>query len=76
MPIDDIFSQEFDDMMVSAMVNAREETLRAGVPVFYSDGAGGHIKETPDGRKYQIRFLPHAPGQANYEIVREIRNAA
>ena len=76
METDSIFSKEFHDTKVSAMVEAREETLRAGVPVFYGDGSGGYFKELRDGRKFQIRFVSNPPDGYNYEIVREIRSAA
>ena len=76
MATDSIFNKQFHDTMVSAMVDAREATLRAGVPVFYGDGSGGYVKEMPDGRKFQIRFISPASGESNYEIVREIRSAA
>ena len=72
----EFLSKEFHDAAVAAIADAVEETLRAGVPVFYSDGAGGYIKEMPDGRKFQIRFIPHAPGECNYEVVRELQSAA
>lgn len=75
MMIDDIFSKEFDDAIIAAVNAAREENLRAGVPVFYID-SGIDIMETPDGRKFEIRFIPHAMDEPNYEIVREIRSAA
>jgi hypothetical protein len=73
---DDIFSQEFHDTIVRAGIEARQETLRAGVPVCYLDVDGTNTIEMPDGRKFEIRFVSHAPGEPNYEIVREIRSAA
>ena len=76
MVIDDIFSQEFDDTVVAAGITAREETLCAGRPVFYTDHDGANTLETPDGRKFQIRFIPHAPGERNYEVVRQVQSAA
>ena len=73
---DDIFSQEFHDTIVRAGIEARQETLRAGRPVFFLDDDGTNTMEMPDGRKFEIRFIAHAPGQPDYEIVRQIRSAA
>jgi hypothetical protein len=28
--------------------------------------------EQPDGKRFEIRFRPGAPGEENYEIVREL----
>jgi len=71
----DIFSKEFDDAVRAAVKAACEENLRAGIPLFYRE-AGVDVKEMPDGRKFEIRFIPHVPDECNYEIVREIRSAA
>jgi hypothetical protein len=76
MTTDEFFGKEFDDAIVAAGNAAREETLRAGVPVFYSDDSGVYIKEMPDGRRFEIQFIPHAPGECNYQVVRELRSAA
>ena len=71
----DIFSKEFDDAVKAAVNAACEENLRAGIPLFYREG-GLDIKEMPNGRKLEIRFIPQAPGECNYEVVREVRSAA
>jgi hypothetical protein len=71
----DIFSKEFDDAFGAAVKAACEENLRAGVPIFYQEG-DIDVMEMPDGRKFETRFIPHAPDEQNYEIVREIRSAA
>jgi hypothetical protein len=34
--------------------------LRSGLPEFYVEDEGVDIMEAPDGRKFQIRFVPHA----------------
>ena len=73
--IDDIFSKEFDEAVVAAVRAACEENLRAGVPLFYREG-DLDVMEMPDGRRFETRFIPHAPGEQNYEVVREIRSAA
>jgi len=75
---DDIFSDEFDEAIRAAGARARRETLAAGVPVFYLDSASGlDIMEHPDGRKFEIRWVPGAPRDRNYEVLRELgKNAA
>jgi hypothetical protein len=73
MAIHDLFSEEFTAAVKAAIVHAREETLRAGVPIFYRDRkAGIEVMEQPDGRRFEIRSIPGAPGDRNYEVLREI----
>jgi len=73
----DIFSDEFHTAIVAAGTRARKETLDAGVPVFYRDaGSGLDLMEYPDGRKFEIRFVPDAPREHNYEVLREITRTA
>jgi len=72
----EFLSKEFDDAVVGAIADAVQETLRAGVPVFYKGENGLEIMQLPDGRRFQIRFIPHEMDQCNYEVVREIRSAA
>ena len=49
-----------------------QETLDA-VPIFFIDSASGlNIMEEPDGRKFEIRWVPGAPRDCNYEVVREL----
>jgi hypothetical protein len=72
---DYFFTKEFEDGVVSAGNEARLETLRAGIPVFYLE-SDLDIMEMPDGRKFEIRFIPHKLDECNYEVVREIRSAA
>lgn len=67
----DIHSEEFHRFVAEAGERARLETLAAGVPVFYLDD-GLDVMEQPDGRKFEIRWIPGAPGAENYEIVREV----
>jgi hypothetical protein len=73
----EFFSEEFDAAVVSAGARARKETLEAGVPVFYRDSVSGlELMEYPDGRKFEIRFVPNAPREHNYEVLREISRSA
>jgi hypothetical protein len=72
----DIFSDEFDAAVKAAIAKARQETLEAGVPLFYRDSASGvEVMEMPDGRKFEIRYLPGQPRDRNYEVLRELVRA-
>jgi hypothetical protein len=73
--------QFFDDQFKAAVrlagARARIETLQAGVPVFYRDTRRNlGIMEHPSGRKFEIRFLHDAPGDQNYEVLRELDETA
>ena len=68
----DFGSPEFRDAIRAATGKAFEETLAAGLPVFYIDSEGLNVMQLPDGRKFEIRWLPGAPSGENYEIVREV----
>jgi hypothetical protein len=70
---DQYFTQEFKDAIVVAGNRARLETLQAGVPVFYLDRERKlDIMEYPDGRKFEICFIPGAPRASNYRVIREL----
>lgn len=52
---------------------APEWTLARGVPVFYRDPQSKlEIMERPDGHRFEIRYISNAPGEQNYEVIREI----
>ena len=68
----DFRSTEFDDAVRAATHKAFEETLAAGLPVFYLDARGLNVMEYGDGRRFEIRWLPGAPSGENYEIIREL----
>jgi hypothetical protein len=72
----DFGSDEFDRAAYAAGRRAFEEALAAGVPVFYLDDEGLHVKELPDGRRFEIRWIPGGPAGANYEIIRELKARA
>ena len=73
----DFGSTQFDDAVRTATRKAFDETLAAGLPVFYVDRHGLNVMERGDGRKFEIRWLPGAPSGENYEVVRELTaNAA
>jgi hypothetical protein len=77
MEIGQFFDDEFKAAVRLAGDRARIETLQAGVPVFYRDTRRGlDILEHPRGRKYEIRFIDGAPGDRNYEVIRELDETA
>ncbi len=72
----DILSDEFAAQAAAAGDRARLDAL-ARVPVFYEDPQSGlDVMEQPDGRRFEIRFIPNAPGEQNYEVIREIAATA
>jgi hypothetical protein len=66
-------SSEFDEAVRAAGRRAFEATLAAGLPVFYLDRDGLNVMEEPDGRRFEIRWIPGAPSGSNYEILRELQ---
>jgi hypothetical protein len=76
MTTDEFFGENLDAAIVAAVEHAREETLRCGVPVFYRDETGLEVMEQPDGRKFEIRYIPGAPMDQNYAVLRELQTAA
>lgn len=71
------FDDEFKAAVKLAGAQARIDTLKAGVPVFYRDASQNlDIMEHPGGRKFEIRFRNGAPGDQNYEILRELDETA
>ena len=73
----DIFSEEFSRQAAEAGNNARLNLLKQGIPVFYRDETiNSYVMEQPDGRKFEIRYIPGALGDYNYEIIRELRHSS
>jgi hypothetical protein len=71
------FDEAFRAAIVAAGARARLDTLKAGVPVFYFDREQNlDIMEQPDGRKFEICFIPGAPRESNYRVIRELNQAA
>ena len=68
----DFGSPLFDDAVRAATRRAFDETLAAGLPVFYRDANGLSVMERGDGRIFEVRWTPGAPSGENYEIVREV----
>jgi hypothetical protein len=74
--LDDIFSDEFTAAVKTAIERGVAETLKAGVPIFYRETKTGlDVMEHPDGRRFQIQFIPEAPGDSNYEVLCELPSA-
>jgi len=69
-------SPEFDAAAYAAGHQAFLESLAAGLPVFYLDHDGVEVMELPDGRRFEIRWIPGAPSGQNYEVVRELKARA
>lgn len=73
----DILSPEFTRAAEAAWDGARDEALARGVPVFYRNhNSGIEIMEQPDGRRFEIRFIPGSPRGRNFEIIRELARSA
>lgn len=72
----DFMSPEFDEAVYQSGRRAFEATLAAGLPVCYTDDDNLEVMQLPDGRKFEIRWIPGAPSGANYEILRELTVAA
>jgi hypothetical protein len=64
-------SKEFDEAVRAAGHQAFLDTLAAGLPVFYTS-KGLNVMEQPDGRRFEIRWIPGAPSGENYEVIREL----
>jgi hypothetical protein len=69
----DFGTKEFDEAVRAAGHQAFLDTLAAGLPVFYRDDDGLNVMQYPDGRRFEIRWIPGAPSGENYEVIRELR---
>jgi len=69
-------SSEFHEAVRAGTRQAFEEALAAGLPVFYLDEDGRNVMEQPDGRRFEIRWIPGAPSGQNYEVLRELSKRA
>ena len=72
----DFGSKEFDEAVRDAGHQAFLDTLAAGLPVFYRDADGLNVMQYPDGRRFEIRWVPGAPSGENYEVIRELTGHA
>jgi hypothetical protein len=74
MPVQyDFESSEFDEAVRDAGRRAFDATLAAGLPVFYLDGEGLNVMQQPDGRRFEIGWIPGGPSGSNYEVLRELK---
>ena len=69
----DFAGDAFDEAVRAAGRRAFDETLAAGLPVFYRDGGGLDVMELADGRRFEIRWIHGATSGQNYEILRELK---
>jgi hypothetical protein len=76
MPKHEFGSPEFNEAVAAAGRQAFEESLAVGLPVFYLDESGLELMELPDGRRFEIRWIPGAPAGSNYEVLREVGRRA
>jgi hypothetical protein len=71
--VTDILSDEFAAQAAAAGNRARLDLLARGIPVFYRDPITKvELMEMPDGRRFEIRYIPNAPAERNYEVIRQI----
>jgi hypothetical protein len=71
--VHDFPSDAFDQAACYAGHSAFQETLADGYPVYYLDDDGLEVMELPDGRRFEICWIPGAPSGSNYEIIRELK---
>ena len=67
-----VLTDEFADQVAAAGRKARRESLAAGFPVTFVDAKGREVQELPDGRKFEIRYVPGAPREKHVEVIREL----
>lgn len=67
-----LLTDEFAEAAAAAGRKARRESLDAGHPVTFVDSKGRDVQELPDGRRFEIRFVPGAPRDKHVEVLREL----
>ena len=72
----EFLSNEFAEDFAAAGLAARRRALAAGLPVVYVDEQGRYVQESPDGRLFEIRFVPDAPRESHVVVIRELTSAA
>jgi hypothetical protein len=77
MPERNPFGQVIEAALNAGAAKGRKNLLDAGIPIFYVDSETGlDVMEQPGGRKFEIRYIPGAPRDRNYEILRELERSA
>ena len=71
-----IYSDEFAHAVAMAGLHARQEALAAGHEVVFRDESGRYVREMPDGRLFEIRFLPGQPRESHIVVLRELSTPA
>ena len=71
-----ILTDEFAEEAAAAGRKARQDSLDAGRPVTFLDSKGRDVQEMPDGRRFEIRFVPGAPREKHVEVLRELFDSA
>jgi hypothetical protein len=61
----DYSNRPLDQAVRAATRGAFNETLAAGLPVFYVDSEGLNVMQLPDRRRFEIRWIPGAPSGEN-----------
>lgn len=74
--MNDFASADFDRAAYRAGHNAFSATLAHGLPVFYLDSEGVNVMELPDGRRFEICWIPNAEPGENFHVVRELKARA
>ena len=67
-----IHSEEFAQAAAEAGLRARRSALTAGHAVVFVDKLGRYVQEMPDGRLFEIRFIPGAPRESHIEVLGEL----
>ena len=55
-----------------ARFHAREEALAAGHAVVFMDDLGRYVQERPDGRQFEVRFVPGCTGESHLLVLGEV----
>jgi hypothetical protein len=72
----DPVSAQLEEAFRAAGRRAIAEALAAGLPVFHLDANGLNVMEHPDGRRFEIRWLPGSASGENFEVIRELKPRA
>lgn len=71
-----VFDSEFVALIKNACANARIAALQEGHSVVYRDSSGRYIRETPEGRLFEVRFDNTLPRESHIVVLRELTPGA